>query len=437
MNKITNMKKRLIILILALFLFRLLYGLASEFWSSDEFQIYLIGLKSFTTKTWPFYGPDIVYTNSQIPGALQGLLVSLPFYIAKIPESPTIFLNILSFISLSFFANYITKRIKGIPVWIVWVLVMTTTWTMVFTTKVSNPSYAIVFSIPFFVCILDLLKIYKTPVINPKIAFFILGISTTLIMQLHMSWVLLIPYTGIVFLLRIKTNIKQQLVKLGLYMFGIIIGALTLIPTLLNPQITGGKLDSNIVLNLDNWSNLPAILLKFLSFASYELPYMLGANNEQRFSVIKEQIWMSPVAVFLLIMGFAQIALFIYSFFIKNLSDEFKKIKWLIFGSVLLLYVSFFFSIKGPSPHTFYILAPIPIFFSFYCYQWLIAKKSFVLKILKVMAICGIIFHIGLGIYQFQHKSLYKDRAKIVQALDKMDYTILGNRRTDNWGYGY
>ncbi len=429
------MRTKLIILITFLFLLRLTYGLFSEFWFPDELQIYLLGLKSFTTNTWPYYGPDVVYSNTQIPGALQGLLVSASFYISKIPESPIIFLNVLSFTSLSFLANYITKRIKSIPIWLVWTIVMTTPWTMHYSTRVVNPSYALIFSIPFFICLLDLLPIYKKAILKPKLAFFILGICTTLIMQLHMSWVLLIPLAGLTFLSRIKTNFKQQVFNFSLYTTGLLIGVLTLIPTLLIEQTQ--SVSSNIVFNIDNWSNLPIITLRFLSFASNEIPYVLGGNTPERLAVIYEQLWMTPVAILLLIIGFFQVGLFLMLLFNKNLSPDFKKIKLLVIISILLLYFSFFFSIKGPSSHTFYIMLPLAIFYSFYCYQWLITKKKYALQILKLMSILGILFHFGLGAYNFQHKSLYKNRHKAEKAINQMDYTLLGKRRADDWGYGY
>ena len=66
------MKPTVWLALVALFLFRLAFGLASEFWFPDEMQIYLIGLKSFCLRAWPFFGPDVVYTHTQIPGALQG-----------------------------------------------------------------------------------------------------------------------------------------------------------------------------------------------------------------------------------------------------------------------------------------------------------------------------------------------------------------------------
>lgn len=424
-----------ILIILGLFVFRLVFGLFSEFWFTDELQIYLIGLKSYTTGTWPYYGPDLVYTNTQIAGALQGLLVSIPFYFLKIPEAPTIFLNILSFLSLSFLANYITKRIPIVPSWMVWFIVMTTPWTMYYSTRVVNPSYAIVFSIPFFVALIDILPIYQKPILNNKLSFFILGICTTLIMQLHMSWVLLIPLTGLVFLLKLKTNIKQQLGQFLFYMFGLFIGALTLIPTFFVKYEHSAT--ENIVFNIDNWGNLPIITLRFFSFASNEIAYVLGGSTEERLTIVYDQIWMSPAVLVLLIMGFLQVGLYVFQLFNKKVTPEFRKIKILVILVLLLLYASFFFSIKGPSSHTFYILLPLALFYAFHSYDWLIKNFKYALTVLKVMIVAGVLFHIGLGLYNYKNHSLYKDRDKVVNALEQMDYKVLGNRRSDNWGYGY
>lgn len=75
-------------LLLLAFLFRLFFGLCSQFRDPDTKQIYLLGLKFYTTGTWPYFGPDVTNTI-QIPGALQGLVVGLPFYVLPIPEGPT------------------------------------------------------------------------------------------------------------------------------------------------------------------------------------------------------------------------------------------------------------------------------------------------------------------------------------------------------------
>ncbi|MEI7663422.1 MAG: hypothetical protein WCK34_14535 [Bacteroidota bacterium] len=430
-------QKYFYLLILFLFVFRVIYGLFAEFWFCDEIQIYLIGLKSYTTGSWPFYGPDIVYTNTQIPGALQGLLVSIPFYLLKIPESPTIFLNILSFGSLSFLAYFISKRVPAIPAWIVWTLVLTTPWTLCYSTRVVNPSYVLVFSVPFFLSIIELLPIYSRKIINPKPAFFIIGLTTTCIMQLHLSYILLLPFTILVFAESFRKSRRKTMIFLLLYLSGFLLGLSTLAPTLISPDPVMKGAASNIVFNPGNFKNILTILVRFLSFAGFEIPYMLGGGTAERLNVIKNQPWMAPFTLVLLVTGFLQVILFVLAFFMNREKDEWQKIKWLTFVSWLIIFISFFFSIKGPSSHTFYLMLPIPVIYSFYCYQWLISKKPVMMRYLKIIVICGLFFHAGLGTDNYRHRSLYLNRAKVQEALDKMDYRILGPRRADTLGYGY
>src|SRR5437762_11224423 len=80
----------------ALFAFRLAFGLSSEFFFEDETQIYLMGLRHFATGLWPYFGPDVVWTKSEIPGALQALLVGVPLDLVPVPDAPFVLLNVLS-----------------------------------------------------------------------------------------------------------------------------------------------------------------------------------------------------------------------------------------------------------------------------------------------------------------------------------------------------
>src|SRR5438132_10456769 len=78
--------------IIALFAFRLLFGLSSEFFFEDETQIFLMGLRYHATGAWPYFGPDVVWTKSEIPGALQALLVGIPLNLWPVPEAPFVLL---------------------------------------------------------------------------------------------------------------------------------------------------------------------------------------------------------------------------------------------------------------------------------------------------------------------------------------------------------
>src|SRR6476660_283543 len=94
-------RMRVALLLCACFVFRLLFGLTREFFFEDETQIFLMGLRHYATGAWPYFGADVVWTKSEIPGALQPLLVSIPLWIVPIPEAPFVLLNVLSMAGLS------------------------------------------------------------------------------------------------------------------------------------------------------------------------------------------------------------------------------------------------------------------------------------------------------------------------------------------------
>lgn len=424
--------------VILLFLLRLAYGLCSEFWFEDELQIYLIGLKSFTTNTWPYFGPDVVYTNTQIPGALQGLLVSSAFYVLPIPEAPHVLLNILSFLSLFAFSVYISKRITTLPLWLILSWVMGLTWTMDYGARIVNTSYVLVFSIPFFIALFELLPIYKTNIISRKLAYFILGITPGLIMQLHLSYVLLLPLIALVFLFEWKANrsLKNKFFYASLFFSGLLIGVLTLIPTYLFLD-DWNNTSTNITFNIDNVKNIITVLTRYLSFASFEVPYILGGTTSQKMEVFKSNIWAVPFTLYLLLFGILLVGAFIFVFIKNKNTGEWKKIKLLTVSVYIMTFLSFFFSIKGPSSHTFFIVFPLVVLYSFYCHEWLLKNYKYWKKLMLFALISCPFFYLALALHNYKHKSLYKDREIIIKAIQNKDYKILGERRSDKWGYGY
>lgn len=428
---------KLTILIISLSIFRILFGVCSEFWFEDELQIYLIGLKHFTTNSWPYFGPDLVYTNTQIPGALQGLLISIPLKIIPIPESPTIFLNVLSIFSLIYLSKYISFKFPELPKWLIYGTVLLTPWAMVYSTQVVNPSYVLPFAVLFFISFIDLSKIFESKFQNEKLSFLLLGFSTGCIMQLHLSWVIFFPY--ILYILYINFNIKYVYLLNGLLIFfGFLIAFTLLIPTYIKYGIfeTGGT-EKNIVLNYENLKSFFVLYSRLFSFGAYEIPYILGGNNDIRFNIIKDQPYMILPTISLLVLGWIQVAVFTYFLIIEKTNSNWKKYKILLLVSFFVLYLSFLFSIKNPSSHTFYLLFPLMIIFTFYCYSRFYYLKPIFKTIFMVIISFSIVFYIGLSINSFKTRSLYVNRQKVQEAINKKDYKILGLRRADNWGYGY
>src|SRR3954452_21913442 len=127
------MKRWRVPLILVLcFACRLAFGLTREFFFEDETQIFLLGLRYHATGEWPLFGPDVVWTRSEIPGALQGLLVGLPLRIAPYPEAPYVLLALMSFAALCAFAWYVGEQRPAAPQCLVYGWLLTIPWTIQF-----------------------------------------------------------------------------------------------------------------------------------------------------------------------------------------------------------------------------------------------------------------------------------------------------------------
>src|SRR5215813_9555630 len=421
------------IVLLVAFLFRLGFGLCSDFWNPDEDvrQIYLIGLKFYATRNWPYFGPDVA-PGIQIPGALQGLAVGLPFYVLPIPEAPYVLLNILSFASLVFFCWYCTRRLPQLPNGLVWAWILTVPWTLGLSPQVYNPSYVLAGAILFFIGLIETLPFLTHHLISPALANFMMGVALFWIMQFHLSWVVLVPFVLLSFYFRVK---KREYINLLWFGLGAILSGAFLLPTFIKYGFDAGLGGTNQALEF-NFRNLlqhvnivEGVLGRFLSFASFEVPRFIGNNTNTRLAFIKENLWLSPFIVFLTAVGILQsVALFFLWFRRKHSEPDWRAMEYFTLGTIVLLYVSFLFSMKAPVSHTFYVTFPIAMLYSLYCWQELLKKNAW-RKFALVVIVCGIVFHAGLAWHNFKHDSLYVDRHRVQQAISEKDFHILGERR--------
>ena len=102
--------------------------------------------------------------------------------------------------------------------------------------------------------------------------------------------------------------------------------------------------------------------------------------------------------------------------------------KYFTLGTVVLLYVTFLFSMKSPLSHTFYLTFPVAMLYSLYCWNDFLRKKAWRTFALVVI-VCGVIFEAGLAAHNYNHASMYLDRNRIQQAINEKDFHILGERR--------
>jgi hypothetical protein len=425
--------------LLFLFLFRLGFGLSSEFWSADERQIYLLGLKFYTTGQWPYFGPDLVlagYDHTfQLPGALQSLLVGLPFFVLPLPEAPILLLNLLSFAALSLLCAYACRRLPELPAWFVWSLTMTLPWTLQYSTHVVNPSYVLFGSVIFFVGALETTVFLDAPLLSVPGADFMMGFAILWIAQLHLSWVLLLPIAAVALGSQVRRLRRRALPGFGAFLFGALVSGSVLLPTFLVYGPVGGMGRTQVALHLSplnlGVSAFFGTLAKMLSFASYEVPRFLGDDPSLRLAFLGAHLWLAPFAVFTLLVGLLQPLAMVALFFLRGDTPRgWTGVKAFMLGTFLMTYLSFLFTVRQPWALTFYVTFPVAMIYSLYCWSRVL-KGPRTLILAKVAIASGMVFHAGLALIHLPERSIYRERNTVVRAVALKDYRILGARRAD------
>jgi hypothetical protein len=425
-----------VLALLTLFAFRLAFGLASEFWFEDETQIFLIGLRYQSTGAWPFFGPDVVWTKSEIPGALQAMLVGLPLKAVPIPESPFVLLNLLSFAALAALAWYACRRLPSLPRWLVWGWFCTIPWTLQFSTHVINPSYVLPAAIVFFIGFFETVPVFSLGCIPAAVAHFMMGASLTWVMQIHMSWPLLLPYIALAWFSRRDKGIAGMAVNAAAFLAGAAIPGALLAPTLLMhgaEQGSGGTFRNLHVHAVNPWV-LVTTLARFLSFASLEVNRFLGITAATRLELFVHHWWLLPAAVVVAALGIAQPVWMLSELCraARRWPAAFGFAHWqalrrLVVGSVLIVYASYFFVMEPAQAHAFYVLAPIALLFAAYC--WTIVDSPSTRRFAAVVLTLNIAFQAGLAWARAPRRSLYQNREVVAAAIQQRDPELLGHRR--------
>ncbi|MEI6853851.1 MAG: hypothetical protein WCL06_13475, partial [Bacteroidota bacterium] len=110
-------------------------------------------------------------------------------------------------------------------------------------------------------------------------------------------------------------------------------------------------------------------------------------------------------------------------------SEEFKWMRIIMIAALLITWFSFLFSVKAPSSHTFLILFPLAMIWSYYSWQNLFLKKWF--RILMVVMLFSVfITDATLARYNYYKVSVYRNRELILQTIQHRDYKMMGPRRS-------
>ena len=423
------MRGRLLPLFVAAFLFRLACGLCSEFWFEDETQVYLLGLRQYASRQWPYFGPDIGGIRAQLPGALQAFLVSLPWRVAAVPEAPFVLVNLLSTPALILFGWYVRRRLPTLPAWLVFGWLLTAPWTLNFSTHVVNVSYLLPAAILFFMGALEALAPLRAGVLSVRVAHFLMGFALLWIVQLHMSWVVLMPFLLAAVVYRVREGVGSLLKAVAWTTLGAAIPAILLLPTLWTYGLLAGGTEQSIRAEWLEPSKLGLIAARFLSFPSFEIARFLGRSTARRIYFLSQHPWLAPLAIVLGLVGLVQPLLMALLWLKRNPTDpQWRALKWTVLATVLLIYFSYFFaSNKDPQAHAFYVMAPLALVYAFHCFRQI--DSPLFRKVAAAVLILGVVYHAGLAAGRLRERSLYKNRRVVVAALQTKVPEILGHRR--------
>jgi hypothetical protein len=419
----------------ALFVFRLAFGLSSAFFAEDQTQIFLIGLRHAATGAWPFFGPDVVWTRSEIPGALQGLLVGVPLRIVPLPESPFVLLNVLSFGALALLAWYTTRRLPSIPRWLVWGWFLTAPWTLHFSTHVDNASYVLPAAIVFWIGFFEATPVFSLGWIRPAAAYFMMGAAIGWIMQLHMSWPLLPPIAAGAWLSRRKDGARRLVAYALCALCGAAVPALLLIPTLI--AFGAGAGTGGVARNLHvHWmapGTAVTTLARFLSFGSLEITRFLGTDNAKRAEFLAAHPAIVIPAIVVAVASVIQPLWMLAALcrparrwpFAEGLAP-WLALRRLVALLIALVVASYAFVMEAPQAHAFYALAPVALVVAAYC--WTLIDSHRWRLVAAALLACNILLHSGIAIARLPD-SLYKHRDVVVAAIASKRPDMLAHRR--------
>jgi hypothetical protein len=414
-----------------LFAFRLLYGLCTEFFFEDYTQIFLIGLRAFARNAWPYFGADVVWTKSQIPGALQGLLVAIPLKLAPVPEAPFVLLAALSTAAIALLAWYIGQRLPTLPRWLVWGWLMTIPWTLNFSTSLINTSYILPGAIVFFVGFFEAHPRFSLRRLSSPLAHFLMGAGIGWLMQIHMSWPLLLPYAGAVVLARVRSGWRALSRDAAGLAGGFAVPGLLLLPTLVafGLQAGSGGTARNVHFHLLG----PMVLLttagRLLAFASLEVVRFLGTDTAKRAVFVSRHLWIAPLLAVVWAVGIVHPLAMAWQWFKRRhpVRDDWPALRLLVAGTIVIVFAAYFFVMEPPQAHAFYVVSPVAFVFAAYC--WSFVDGPAWRRVAAVVLGVNIAFHLGLALAMAPSRSLYKNRAVVAAAVAERNTDLFAHRR--------
>jgi hypothetical protein len=416
-----------IALILILVVFRIFLGIQINFSHLDYEQIYLIGLENALSDQWSFWGPDVVWSKTRLAGALQGLLVGLPLRLFGHPFAPIVLSNVISSTGLLLVAFYAKKRFPSLSLSFLILLVLLLPFYLYHGVVVLNTAYLLFSGALLFISVFELFLHREDLLLkNPNWYFFAIGFALLFTYQLHLTWVMFLPFILVLLYLEAKRKDNHWPVRLGSLILGAIISGSTLLPTILQyHDVIYSNAGGNMTFKAERLLQIFDVFIRYISFSTFDVTY-----NHDIYKHASEQSTMVFVLLRILkLLGIIQFVFLMVSYFKMRKNKAFQKVL-LLFGLTLVMATFLYMlSNKHLSLRTYILLYPIPLWMSFYAYQYWKEKKWLNPSIYSALAITFITY-IGVAYYNYNGAySFHSVRNKIDQALESKNAEDFATRR--------
>jgi hypothetical protein len=379
----------------------------------------------------------VVWTRSEIPGALQALLVGLPLKVIAIPEAPFVLLNLQTFAAICALAWYACEQLPSAPRWLIWGWFLTAPWTLQFSAHIINTSYILAPAILFFLGLFEATPRISLRRLPPPAAFAAMGFATVWLMQIHMSWPLLLPFAAMAWIGRRSHGPVSAALDAASFAAGALIPGALLAPTLLRYGLNAGSggVLRNIHPHVVNPWILVTTLARFLSFASLEIARFVATDGAKRLEFFQRHLWLAPGAAAVWLLGTIQPIWMLVDLCrpSRRLSASVPPFKWAALRrqaivAVLFVYASYWFVMEPPQAHAFYVLSPIAFLLAAFWWMGFVDSPR-ARRIAAAVLILNIAVHAGLAVTEGPELSLYKNRDVVATALRLKSPEMFAHRR--------
>jgi hypothetical protein len=170
------------------------------------------------------------------------------------------------------------------------------------------------------------------------------------------------------------------------------------------------------------------IAARLLSFTAFETNRFLGLHTGERLLFLWRQPWVVPFVAFTTLVGLAQpIAMAVAAFRPADRSSEWRRVRLLVGATLTWIYASFFFSIRGPLAHAFYVTLPVAVLYA--CCCWRAFATPGLARAAAATLAAGVVMHAGIFADRLPRRSLYVDRPLVQAAISARNDRFLGDRR--------